>query len=307
LSDADVVEDLYSWISRWAGDIMNLETVRKSIVMASTLLQEFNYFCKFYADTVVKLVRPAEGKSIFEQSSAFILYQWEATVEHMRLALCLALSANYNSAFTLLRNSLELLIKGAFYECLAHKNYREGVWKLSVEDDASKLREELLKKLLDDPDEEQKLEENSVRIFDLISGLLYDYYPNFRKAVVPQLIWWNLFHPLEKADRELNALYTKLSLDVHEHPDKTTVGRIIIQGGEPFESPQPLRESLDEFIQLLNRVMDIGTVLTLNVLRTKRDSNEVRIIVSQLISEHDLTELPSYPLTRRAVSAIIGT
>jgi len=195
LSDADVVEDLYSWISRWAGDIMNLETVRKSIVMASTLLQEFNYFCKFYADTVVKLVRPTEGKSIFEQSSAFILYQWEATVEHMRLALCLALSANYNSAFTLLRNSLELLIKGAFYECLAHKNYREGVWKLSVEDDASKLREELLKKLLDDPDEEQKLEENSVGIFDLISGLYMTITQTFEKQSFPSLSGGNFFTP----------------------------------------------------------------------------------------------------------------
>jgi hypothetical protein len=175
LSDADVINDLYSWICRWAGEIINLETVRKSIAMAASQLQEFNYFRKFYADTVLELVKTEGGRGLFERSSAFLLYKWEATVEHLRAALCLALSANYNSAFTLLRNSLELLVKGAFYECLAHKKYREGVWRLSVEDDASKLREALLRKLRDDPDEEQKLEETSARIFDLISGLLYDY------------------------------------------------------------------------------------------------------------------------------------
>jgi len=183
LSDADVINDLYSWICRWAGEIINLETVRKSIAMAASQLQEFNYFRKFYADTVIELVKTEGGRGLFERSSAFLLYQWEATVEHIRAALCLALSANYNSAFTLLRNSLELLIQGAFYECLAHKNYREGVWKLSMEDDVSKLREALLRKLRDDPEEEQKLEGISAEIFSLISRLLYDYYPRFSNIV----------------------------------------------------------------------------------------------------------------------------
>ena len=78
---------------------------------------------------------------------------------------------------------MELLIQGAFYECLAHKNYREGVWKLSMEDDVSKLREALLRKLRDDPEEEQKLEGISAEIFSLISRLLYDYYPRFSNIV----------------------------------------------------------------------------------------------------------------------------
>jgi hypothetical protein len=111
---------------------------------------------------------------------------------------------------------------------------------------------------------------------------------------------------LEEAEarRELNTLYTQLSLSVHEHPEKTTVGRVIMEGGELFEEPQPLRESLEEFMRLISRVMDIGTVLTLNILRTKRDPDEVRRILSRLKHEYDLDKLPSYHLTRKAVKQL---
>jgi len=91
--------------------------------------------------------------------------------------------------------------------------------KLSVEDEASKLRTAILGELSIEPALEQKLEENSARIFDLVSGLLNDYRLDFRKAVVPQLIWWDLFQPMERTEAtvKLNGLYTELSLSVHEY------------------------------------------------------------------------------------------
>jgi hypothetical protein len=52
---------------------MNLETVRKSIAMAASQLQEFNYFRKFYADTVVELIKTEGGRSLFKRSFPLML------------------------------------------------------------------------------------------------------------------------------------------------------------------------------------------------------------------------------------------
>lgn len=56
----------------------------------------------------------------------------------------------YNSAFILLRNTLELSLKGALYDGLAHEEFREN-WILPPSDPVSQLRKELLDKLRASP------------------------------------------------------------------------------------------------------------------------------------------------------------
>jgi hypothetical protein len=60
----------------------------------------------------------------WHSKSAFLTYHWEAFHLAHR-AFLEALSGYYNTAYILLRGTLELLLKGAFWECLAHKKFRD--------------------------------------------------------------------------------------------------------------------------------------------------------------------------------------
>ena len=76
----------------------------------------------------------------FYAKSAFLYYHSEIFDQAHR-SLLEALSGYYNSAYTLLRNTLELLIRGAFWECFAHRKYRdkaEVVKKLGMKVNESK-------------------------------------------------------------------------------------------------------------------------------------------------------------------------
>lgn len=102
----------------------------------------------------------------WHSKSAFLIYQWEV-FHHAHRSLCEALCAYYNAAFVLLRVAFELLIKGTFWECLSHREFRENSPTL----DKSRCQiKEWLKMIFEKaPDIEDKLEETSAGIYDKIS------------------------------------------------------------------------------------------------------------------------------------------
>jgi hypothetical protein len=291
--------DLTEWIRRWARDIIKWDNIDTSIRISSNLLSTCNCARRVHGEITHNLIT----KDMFYECSAFILYQWDAIVNHSRASLILALSALYNLAFTLLRNSLELLIKGVFYEGLAHRRYREN-WIINLDYEESRLRQEIINILRSRPDLQRELEENSSLLFDLMlsNETLQNYLIRYRN-IVPQVVHWGFLHPLREEDARLclNRLYTKLSLNVHEHPSTTDMGRAIIERGEVLFEQEPIADSLREFLNAWLQIYDIATVIVINVSRSRRSDEEVISILSSTLSNLPEYERAELSLTRSLV------
>jgi hypothetical protein len=95
------------------------ETIRKT----HDSIHEFIY--------LAPLCLPGQPGITWHSKSAFLTYQWEAFYQAHRSFLE-ALSGYYNAAYALLRSTLELIVKGAFWECLAHEHFREKNYPATV-------------------------------------------------------------------------------------------------------------------------------------------------------------------------------
>ena len=140
--------------------------------------------------------RQANGEFSWHRRSAFLTYHWEA-FHHAHRSLIEGLSAYYNVAFVLLRTTLELVIKGAFWECLSHREYRENSQVLDKDDWGKKIKRCLNEIFKLAPDVEEKFEKTSASIYDKISPIIEE--PNFRpnvKTIVSQLGQWGVFNPI---------------------------------------------------------------------------------------------------------------
>jgi hypothetical protein len=203
----------------------------------------------------------------WQRKSAFFIYQWEA-FHHAHRSLGEALCAYYNVAFILLRATFELLIKGAFWECLSHREFRENSQVLDRDRDGARIKKWLNDIFQQAPDVEGDLERISVGIYDKIEPMMES--PRFRlqiKAIVQQLESWDIFNPVPNAEVQIyDEIYRRLSSDVHVIPDKIDIGkRLAIEQLEIFKQ-QLLPDALCEFAILLHRIMDLAIVIELNIL-----------------------------------------
>ena len=214
-----------------------------------------------------------EGCS-WHSKSAFLTYHYVACDQAHR-SLLEALAGYYNVANIILRSVLELVIKGAFWECLAHKKFRENA--KVVEKEARVKIDESERTILDwlndiirlKPETEDELEEVSGGIFDKIAPLFKD--PELEKLVIAlkprvvinQLSAWKILDPYKQD--EVYKIYRKLSREVHVIPDKMDVGRRLLYKKIIFEV-EIIPEELEEFLKVLHRIMDIAIVIELNVL-----------------------------------------
>lgn len=101
-------------------DLPNLEaTVERvsieAIEMAGIIQSSFAEF-----NSLMSSAQP----EIFHRHSAFIIYHIDATF-FSRRALREALCSYYGGAGSLLRSACEAILRGAFWECLAHRRYRD--------------------------------------------------------------------------------------------------------------------------------------------------------------------------------------
>jgi len=209
----------------------------------------------------------------WHSKSAFLTYHYVAYDQAHR-AFLEALAGYYNVANIILRSVLELITRGAFWECLAHKKFRENakvIEKVKVKVGNS---EKTILDWLNDiiqlkPEIESELEETSGGIFDKIAPLFEK--PEFERLiialkpriVIEQLSAWGILDPYQQDD--IYEIYKELSREVHVIPDKTDIGRRLLHEKEIFEV-EIIPEELERFLRLLHRIMDIAIVIELNML-----------------------------------------
>lgn len=222
--------------------------------------------------------------TVWHSRDAFMCYQYEAFYQAHR-ALLETLAGYYNAGYSLLRNELELLLKGAFWECMAHKEFRKNaeiIKKSVVKIEGT--NQTLLDWFEDifklEPSIEEELENNSVGIFDKIAPIFKDL--ALKRLILPlkrvleQLDAWNILDPIPDGVESVYNLYGDLSNDIHVIPDRTDIGRRIDSIENLFEITI-LPKELDKFSQTLHSVMDIGIVIELNILDNWiRESEDVK-------------------------------
>lgn len=205
----------------------------------------------------------------WHRKSAFLTYHWD-TFDLAHSSYYESLLANYSAGFILLRATLELLIRGAFFECLAHRKFREHSIVLDkIKDRRGRRLKGFLSELFTRQGSiEKDFEETSVAIYDKTSRIIDD--PKFRlsnEIMLRQLAKWGIFEGFAAPVSTLSHIYHKLSKDVHAHPNRTGTGRILIyRPRDLFEPKKVLRRVLAEYLRDLGKVTDIGIVMTMNLL-----------------------------------------
>ena len=210
--------------------------------------------------------------------SAFAIYQIEAI--HLIERACMqALCWYYGIGTAMMRMALEALIRGAFWEGMAHKILRDRAEIIrrapgvKLTDKTGRLHDWFADIFAKHPTAEADLEAVSAAIFDRVSPLFSDpslsrVVPSFR-MMVDQIAQWGLLGPIESepaASAIYGGVYWKLSDDAHLIPDKTLLGRRFVAGKEAFPTVEFSAEELNAFVEMLEIVADIGIVLGLNLI-----------------------------------------
>jgi len=239
----------------------NYEIIRK----AHDSVHEFMY--------LASVCLPSQTNVNWHSKSAFLTYQWEAFHQAHRSFLE-ALSGYYNAAYVLLRSMLELLVKGAFWECLAHETFREGAILLDKGKGKRKSVKDWIGVLIEqEPSVKKDLEETSAGIFDKIAILFRN--TQFQKQfvqippfseMVKQLVAWQVIDIPKPFETLYDNLYRDLSKDVHAIPDATDVGRRLIAERD-FMEIEVIPDELTKYMKTLPELIDIGIVIELNILR----------------------------------------
>jgi hypothetical protein len=94
--------------------------------------------------------------------------------------------------------------------------------------------------------------------------------PNL-KTIVEQLESWGVLHPIP-TKLIYEEIYRELSGDVHVFPDKTDIGRRLLQKKDLFETAV-IPEELDKFLDIFHKVIDIGIAIELNILSNWIEQN----------------------------------
>jgi hypothetical protein len=221
----------------------------------------------------------------FDRHSAFCMYHIDATF-FSRRALREAVCCYYGAAGGLLRSASEAILRGAFWECLAHKRYRsraaiagEPKRKPKIEGTRRNVFDWLEERFEVLPQLEAPLEKESGGIFDIVTPLfenklLLPAVPSL-KMMVEQLSAWKIFEPMADPVAEIyGGLYGWLCEDTHLIPGKTMMGRLIVAGKDPSALFEPSQEEFGRFLGLLRRVAEIGALTVLNVLEDDARSDE---------------------------------
>jgi hypothetical protein len=183
----------------------------------------------------------------------------------------------YGIGTAMLRSTLEALIRGAFWEGMAHKVLRDSAEVVRrapgvrLLEKTGRLHDWFADVLVHARQTEADLEAVSGTVFDRVAPLFSDttlsrVVPPF-KTMVEQTAQWGLLAPIPEpaAPTIYYGVYWKLSDDAHLIPDKTLLGR-------RFAAEKPISPTVEfsagdlkAFIEMLEIVADIGIVLSLNL------------------------------------------
>lgn len=235
----------------------------------------------------------------WQNKSAFLIYHWEV-FDHAHRSYIDALSTYYNVAFILLRTTIELLLKGSFWECLSHQQFRDSSSILDASPEGRKIKDRLRKLFEVSPNIEKELEQTSAGIFDKVNHIIEDraFRPSV-KTLVQQLDQWGIFNPITDTNSIVyEKLYSGLSADVHAIPDKTDIGRRIVSETPDIFERQIHQALLRGYATTLHGVMDVAIVIELNILHDLiKRFESVRLKLSERITVMEKLEL-TYSLLR---------
>jgi hypothetical protein len=289
-------------------DALNLEaTVERvsieAIEMAGTVQSSFAEFNSLVSSS----------RELFLRHSALYIYHTDATVFSLR-ALREALCSYYGAAGSLLRNACEAILRGVFWECLAHARYRdradvlgEPTRKRKIEGTRRNVLNWMSDVLQNAPHLKASLEEQSGEIFDRISSLfgnkvLQNAVPSL-KTMVEQLTAWKMFEPMSDPVSEIyDDLYWLLCKETHLIPDMTMMGRLTVAGKDPSTICEPAQEEFDRFLVLLGRVSEIGALAVLNVLED--DARTDQPLRAKVASKQSVAEAISLPRVVRRIQTL---
>ena len=243
----------------------SIESNYEIIQKAHDSIHEFMYLVSFCL--------PSQAGVSWHSRSAFLTYHWEAFHQAHRSFLE-ALSGYYNAAYVLLRSTLELLLRGAFWECLAHTSLREKATLLDKGKGKRKSVKDWIDALIErQASVEKDLEETSAAIFDKTAILFSD--PEFQKqfvhmpafpVIIKQLIEWQVIDIDNSFHVVYENLYQDLCRDVHVVPDATDVGRRLLTERD-FMEIEVILDELTKYMNALHELIDLGIAIELNILR----------------------------------------
>jgi hypothetical protein len=252
----------------------------------------------------------SSSPDLFQRHSAFYIYHTDATFFSLR-ALREALCSYYGAAGSLLRNACEAILRGTFWECFAHRRYRdraevldEPMRKRKIEGTRRNILNWMDDVFQNEPHLETSLEKQSGEIFDRISPLfenkvLYPAVPSL-KTMVGQLSAWKMFEPMTDPVSEIyEDLYWSLCKDTHVIPDMTMMGRLMDAGKDPSTIFEPSQEEFGRFLGLLGRVAEIGALAVLNVLEDDARTDE--IVRARIASKQSIALAISLPRVVRRI------
>lgn len=225
--------------------------------------------------------------------TAFLSHNWEA-FDLLHSSYYEALHANYMAGFILLRSALELVLKGAFYQCLTAPSYRDKSRLLEADTRGRRLRNRLDNMLSRSGAFRSDLGEESYSIYEHMRTTMNKakYRPATR-VMIQQLARWGMLKGIESPSRTISRTYAKLSQDVHAHPWRTDLSRVLaLRPERVFEPKTIMHREFDAYLRELRDVLDIGMVVTINVLRDRlRDRRETRRELCRFVHDSKLKSL----------------
>ncbi len=220
--------------------------------------------------------------NLFKKRNAYLLFLWEA-LETLRVSVVLALGFRYATGLTLLRQSLETLIRGAFVDTIAQKEYRskKAVKGLKIRQFLDNLFAQMLE---EEPSLEQDMEVSSSALAQALQKYQMEK-GSWRKLpkfshMITALETWSFFEPAKSG--EVYDVYGVLSWPVHVVPPFTDVIIQITHFDEAFSELRLVPKMAEQYLDLLGTVVDLALVLSFNLLRREHSDEFVQTFVEKL-------------------------
>lgn len=232
-------------------------------------IHEFTYLAPFLIPQDISL-----KNKWYHYHLAFITYHSDFYYQSHE-SFFLALKGIYNGAYTLLRNSFELLLNGAFWNFMAHEEFRNQANKIQ---NGNIYKEKTLLDWFENilklkPQIGDELEESSAVIFDKVFPIFksngFTAWKLKPSLIVNQLNAWEIFDPISIQD--IKNIYHNLSKYVHGlAPDSIDALKRAL-GGKPFFELEISPEEFNKYAKILHQMVDVGIVIELNVLLKKEN------------------------------------
>lgn len=266
------------------------ERMRESINQTSCHLS-FNPTRYYFV--INSVFKDAFQKPLYKPHLAFLSLSLEA-IENVIQSRNLAFAFRYSAASSLLRQSLELLIRGSFLDSMAY-----DVITKSSKEYCSAFREEIENRLDDDVELKKWAKDSTIFIHDIANNLenkpegenpipnLHDMVLNLEKrqllSPIPDGITYGLYRNLCKFVH--GAVY---STDIH-HRSK--------EGSSAFTASF-VGPAFERFLGNFDRAIDTGLVLTFNLLRREMSSEQVSKASRRILEDedihYDLKNMPNF-------------